>query len=279
MAIHPTAIIDPKAELHSTVQIGPYVVIEGPVKIAADTQVRAHAYISGWTEIGERCDIHPLAVVGHFPQDFHHKGERSYTKIGNGVVIREAATIHRGTQPESSTVIGDECFLLTYSHVGHNCVLGRGVKVYNMVAVSGHVEIDDNAILSGYSLVHQFVRIGSLAFIAAATRVAMDVPPFMTAYGESTVIGHNVIGMRRAGYTREDIHEIRQAYRTLYRCGLPFTKAVDQLAETMKTRAGHQLLAFLRHDSRRGYCAAGTTRHRTRFQAETEEGPENEDPR
>jgi len=275
MAIHPTAVIDPKADIDPSVEIGPYVIIEGPVKIGANTTVRAHAFINGWTEIGERCDIHPFTVVGHYPQDFHYHGERSYCKIGNGVIIREGATVHRGTQPESSTIIGDECFLLAYAHVGHNCILGRGVKAYNMTAVSGHAEIGDNAIISGYGLIHQFVRIGKLAFISGTARVKMDVPPFMTAFGESTIVQYNIVGMRRAGYSKEDIAEIRQAHRILYRSGQLFSKSIAQLADTVKTKAGKELLEFLQHDSDRGFCVGGIS-HRIRTQAgdqdDTDEG-------
>ncbi|UCD30433.1 MAG: acyl-ACP--UDP-N-acetylglucosamine O-acyltransferase, partial [Planctomycetota bacterium] len=257
MAIHPTAIIDSMAKIDSTANIGPYTVIEGPVTIGANTQIRAHAYINGTTEIGNNCDIHPFAVVGNYPQDFHYQDKPSYCKIGNNVVIREGATIHRGTQPESSTIINDECFLMAYSHVGHNCILGKGVKIYNMAALSGHVEVGDNAIVSGYSVIHQFVRIGSLAFIAAAARVGMDVPPFFMCYGESTIVQHNAIGMKRSGYDNNSITEIRQAYRTLYRSGLTFRKAVAQLGQTAKTEAGRQLLEFISAESKRGYCAGG----------------------
>ena len=264
MAIHPTAIIDASAEIDRTADIGPYVIIEGPVKIGADTRIRAHVYLSGWTQIGQRCDIHPFAVIGHMPQDFHYDGQRSYCKIGNDVIIRESATVHRGTQPESETVVGDECFLLAHSHVGHNCRLGRGVKVYNMAALSGHVETEDQAIISGYTLIHQFCRIGKLAFAAATARITMDVPPFMTCYGLSTIVQCNVIGMRRAGYDHEAINEVRQAHRILYRSGLTFRKAVAQVADMVQTDAGRELAAFIRVDSKQGYCAGSPGSHRTR---------------
>jgi UDP-N-acetylglucosamine acyltransferase len=257
MAIHPTAVIDRQAEIDSSARIGPYVVVEGPVRVGAGTNVRAHAYLSGWTQIGAACEIHPFAVVGHFPQDFHYSGERSYCKIGDRVVIREGATVHRGTQPESWTIIGDECLLMAYAHVGHNCELGKGAKIYNTVLLAGHVEVGDNAIVSGASLVHQFVRIGKLAFIAGGARVTMDVPPFFMAYGESTVVQHNVIGMRRAGHDRDAIQEVRQAFRTLYRSGHTFRRAVEQLAASVRTPAGQELVAFLQTESRRGICAAG----------------------
>jgi len=252
MAIHPTAVIDRHAEIDSSVEIGPYAIIEGPVKIGAGTRLYPHTYLTGWTTIGERCEIHPFSVVGHTPQDFHHSGERSYCRIGNDVIIRENSSIHRGTQPESETVIGDECFLLNSSHVGHNCVLKRGVKLLPFGAVGGHAEIDDGAILSAGALVHQFVRIGHLAYVAANARVTMDIPPFMMCYGESVIIQHNVIGMQRAGYGPDATFEIRKAYRTLYRSGLLMPKAIAELEAAVKTEAGHRLVAFLKGETKRG---------------------------
>jgi len=251
MAIHPTAIVDRAAEIDPTAEIGPYVIVEGPVRVGPGTRVLAHVHLSGWTTIGAECEIHPFAVVGNLPQDFHYEGQRSYCRIGDRVVIREGATVHRGTQPETETVVGDECFLMAYAHVGHNCVLGTGAKVYNMAALSGHVELAEGAIVSGYALVHQFVRIGKLAFISAAARVTMDVPPFMSCFGESTIVQHNVVGMRRAGYGQDEILEIRQAFRTLYRSGKLFRAAVEQLAGEVRTPAGARILCRQRRPSER----------------------------
>jgi len=263
MAIHPTAVIDPQAELDTTVEVGPYAVIEGPVQIGANTIIKGHAYLSGWTRIGQQCEIHPFTVIGAPPQDFHYHGERSYTKIGDRVVIREGATVHRGTQPESTTEIGDECLLMAYAHVGHNCLIRRGAKVYNMAAVSSHVDIGEKAIVSGYALIHQFVRLGPLAFISAAARVTMDVPPFMTAFGESEIVQYNGIGMRRAGFSKEDVNEIREAYRILFRSGQLFSKSVEQVAAMVRTKAGKQLVEFLQGESKRGICV-GSAGHRQR---------------
>ncbi len=267
MAIHPTAVIDSAAQLDSTVKVGPYTIIEGPVKIGADTVIKGHAYLSGWTEIGTGCEINPFAVIGAPPQDFHYKGERSYTRIGNNVMIREGATVHRGTQPESTTSIGDECLLMAYAHVGHNCEIRRGAKVYNMAAVSGHVVVGENAIISGYALIHQFARIGSLAFVAGGCRALMDVPPFMTAFGESMIVQYNAIGMRRNGYGKEEIDEIRECFRILYRSGQLFQKSVAQVAAKVKTQAGRELVDFLKGESLRGFCV-GTRHHRPRGSAE-----------
>jgi UDP-N-acetylglucosamine acyltransferase len=254
MAIHPTAIIDTQAEIDPSAEIGPFVVVEGPVKIGPQTKVYPNAYLSGWTEIGARVEIHPNAVVGHIPQDFHFGGERSYCRIGDGTIIRESASIHRGTQPESWTIIGRDCFILGFAHIGHNCVLDDGVKIYNCAALSGHVEVGRCAIISGYSLIHQFVRIGEYAMIGGGSRITMDVPPYFSAVRESECYGYNVIGLRRSGeFASEEIAEVKAAYRLLYRGGKPFQKAVEELADTVQTRTGRTLLDFLRGPSRRGF--------------------------
>jgi UDP-N-acetylglucosamine acyltransferase len=262
MAIHPTAIVDRKAELDSTVEVGPYAIIDGAAKIGARTRIRAHAYVSGWARLGEDCDIYPFAIVGGDPQDFHFKGEPSYCILGNGVKMREGASVHRGSYPESATVVGDGTSFLTGSHAGHNCELGQNVQVQHGALLAGHVIAHDRAIISAAAVVAQFSRIGTGAFIAAAARVGMDVPPFMICQGETTVVTHNVVGMRRAGYRPEDVFEIRQAYRTLYRSGLLFREAVDQLAKTVKTEPGRILVSFLQSETKRGFARGG--RHRDR---------------
>ena len=253
MGVHPTAIIDRQAEIAASAEIGPNAVIEGPVKIGERVKVYPNAYISGWTEIGERCEIHPGAVVGHLPQDFHFGGERSYCKIGAGTIIREFASVHRGTQPESWTVLGEDCFVLGYAHIGHNCELGRGVKVYNCAALGGHVIVGDNAIISGYSMIHQFARVGEYVMIGGGARLLKDLPPYMKALHESTCVGYNSLGLRRSeAFTREEIQEVREAYRCLFRSGLPFRKAVTRFADQAKTRTGRRILEFINAESRLG---------------------------
>jgi UDP-N-acetylglucosamine acyltransferase len=263
MAIHPTAIVDRKAELDGTVEVGPYAIIDGPAKIGARTRIRTHAYVSGWARLGEDCDIYPFAIVGGDPQDFHFKGEPSYCVLGNGVLMREGASVHRGSYPESSTVVGDGTSFLTGSHAGHNCELGQRVQIQHGALLAGHVVVQDWAVVAAASVVHQFTRIGSGAFVAAASRVGMDVPPFMMCQGETTVVTHNLVGMRRAGYSPEAIFEIRQAYRTLYRSGLLFRDAVEQLAKTVKTDAGRSLVSFLQSESKRGIARGGKHRDRS----------------
>jgi UDP-N-acetylglucosamine acyltransferase len=254
MAIHPSAIVDRQAEVSATAEIGPFVVIEGPVKIGQQVKIYPNAYLSGWTEIGDRCEIHPGAVIGHLPQDFHFGGERSYCKIGAGTIIREFASIHRGTQPESSTVLGENCFILGYAHIGHNCQLADGVKVYNCTGLSGHVTIGRNAIVSGYAGVHQFVRIGEYVMIGGKARVTKDVPPYMKVLHESQCVGYNSLGMRRSeAFSEEEIIEAKQAYRILFRSGMPFQKAVARLTGEVKTRTGRRILEFINSESRLGF--------------------------
>lgn len=263
MAIHPTAIVDRKAQLDSTVEIGPYAIIDGPAKIGARTRIHAHAYVSGWAELGEDCNIYPFAIVGGDPQDFHFKGDPSYCRLGNGVLMREGSSVHRGSYPESATVVGDGSSFLTGAHAGHNCELGKRVQVQHGALLAGHVIVHDGAIIAAASVVAQFTRVGSGAFIAAAARVGMDVPPFMICQGETTVVTHNLVGMRRAGYSPEAVFEIRQAYRTLYRSGMLFREAVQKLAETVKTDAGRILVSFLQSESKRGFARGGRHRDRT----------------
>jgi UDP-N-acetylglucosamine acyltransferase len=254
MPIHPTAQIDRHAEIDPAADIGPNVVIDGHVSVAAGTKVYPNAYLSGWTKIGANCQIHPGAIVGHLPQDFHFSGERTFCEVGDGTVIREFASVHRGTQPESKTIVGKDCFLMAYCHVGHNCDIRDGAKIYNCAALSGHVEVGANAIVSGYSLLHQFIRIGELAMIGGGSRIGMDVLPFMTCIGESECVGINAIGMRRAGYPAEERTAVKEAYRTLYRSPMTFTRAVEALRENAQAPSVKRIVEFLAGPTKRGFC-------------------------
>lgn len=267
MPIHPSAHVDREAEIDPTAEIGPNAVIEGPVRIGARTRIYPNAYISGWTTIGADCQIHPGAVIGHLPQDFHYKGERSYCVIGDGTVIRELATVHRGTQPESSTVVGKGCTLLALAHVGHNCRLDESVTLLNGAQLSGHVSVGRKAVISGFSLIHQFVRIGEYVMIGGGSRVGMDAPPFMLLVGESQCRGINVVGLRRAGFSAEDRAAIKEAYRVLYRSGLPFREAVERLRATATREPIRRLVEFLSEPSQRGFCTGPFRGRRLAYRA------------
>ncbi len=253
MAIHPTAIIGPEARISPDAEIGPYVVIDGAVSIGPRVKILAHAHLSGWTEIGAETQIHMGAVVGHLPQDRAFAPCRSFLTIGERNVIREYATIHRGTQEGSSTIIGDDNFLMAFSHVAHNCQIGHRVTICNGVLLAGYVSVGDGAFVSGHAAVHQFVRIGRLAMIGGLARVNRDVPPFMLVKGDSVIWALNVVGLRRAGVALGERRALRHAFRTLYRSELNTSQALEALERSADTNEVRELVAFLRV-SKRGAC-------------------------
>jgi UDP-N-acetylglucosamine acyltransferase len=253
MAIHRTAIIDRRAEIDSTVEVGAYAIIEGPAQIGPGTKIYPHAYIAGWTQIGRECQIHPFTAVGHVPQDLKYVGVRSYCRIGDHTTLREGFSVHRGTDPESVTEIGRNCLLMANAHVAHNCKLGDEIVMTNGVLLAGYVTIGDGAVLGGGAVVHQFARIGERTMVAGLARVACDLPPFLMAALNNECVGVNQVGLRRAGLTRDEISEIKQAYRALYRGPRTFRAAVEELTDSLSTPAGRRLLDFLLAPSKRGF--------------------------
>lgn len=258
MSIHPSAVIDPKAELDSSVRVGPYCVIDGHVRIAAGCRLYHGVYVTGWTQIDEDCELHPGVIVGHEPQDKKYQGQRSYCRVGRGTILREYVTIHRGTTEESETVVGEGCYLLGGSHVAHNCEVGNRVTLINSVLLGGHVRVGEGATFGGGAVIHQFVRVGALAMIAGNARITMDVLPFALTDFEGRVAGLNRIGLRRAGMAREDIAEVREVFRILFRSGLPFSDAVGRLDRTSGSEVRDRIVAFLQEKSARG--VAGRSR-------------------
>ncbi|MCH7705038.1 MAG: acyl-ACP--UDP-N-acetylglucosamine O-acyltransferase [Planctomycetes bacterium] len=252
MSIHPTAIIDTEAELHESVEVGPFCVIEENVRVDAGCTIMHGVFLTGWTHIGKDCTIHPGAIVGHSPQDVKYSGERAYCRIGAGTTIREHVTIHRGSDPESETVVGDECFLLAGSHIAHNCRLGRNVTLINKVLLAGHVSVEDFVTIGGGAGVHEFVRIGERAMVRGGARVPMDVPPFALTDDAGRIAGVNRVGLRRAGIDGEALLDIRQIYRTLYARAARFSEAVATVAGESHTPAGRRPVAFLTAKSQRG---------------------------
>jgi UDP-N-acetylglucosamine acyltransferase len=260
MAIHPTAIIDPSAQLDDSVDVGPYCVIDADVRVAAGCRLYQGVYLTGWTEIGEGCELHPGVIVGHAPQDTKYGGERSYCRVGAGTIIREYVTIHRGTIPESETVVGERCFLLAGAHVGHNCRVGNDVTLINSVLLGGHGQIDDRVTIGGGAAVHQFARIGTLAMIPGNGRVVQDVLPYAMMDTQGRVAGLNRVGLRRAGMSREHVQQVREAYRLLFGRGLPLSEAIDRLAQEPSTPPRRVLTSFLQARSQRG-LAGRARRH------------------
>jgi UDP-N-acetylglucosamine acyltransferase len=260
MAIHPTAVVDPQASIDASASVGPLAVIDGPAVIGAGCTIGPTAVILGHTVLGPDCQVHAHAVLGDAPQDYKYTGEVSYVRLGAGCIVREGATVQRGTGAGAVTVIGDHCLLMTNSHVGHNCRLGRGVTLVSGALLGGHVDVGDGAIISGNAAVHQHVRIGELALVGILARITQDVPPFCITDRDGRVVGENRVGLMRAGFGREERDEIKAAYQAIHRTGIGRNAALEYLESTVTTPAGRRLLAFFANESKRG---AITRSHRS----------------
>ncbi len=229
--IHPTAIIDPKAEIDSDAEIGPYVVIKGNVFIGSGTSVGPHAVIEPYVTIEPECEIFQFAAIGAVPQSTKFKGEETYVKIGRRTVVREFTTIHRGTGFGGGvTEIGEECFLMAYAHIAHDCRVGRRVMMANNATLGGHIVIGDYASIGGLTAVHQFVRIGTHAFVGGGSIIVKDIPPFVLASGDRAKLhGLNSVGLKRRGFSPQAISALKKAYRIVFRIGLTLNEAIERL--------------------------------------------------
>jgi len=252
MTIHSTAIVDPQAKIDATATIGPHVVIDGPVRIGPGCRVAASAVIMGHTVVGADCQIHSHAVIGDVPQDHAFEGAESYCRLGAGCTVREGATIHRGTAPGSQTTVGRRCFLMTNSHVGHNCEIGDDVTIVSGAVLGGYVQVGPRAVISGNAAIHQFVRIGELAMVSGLAKVVQDVPPFFMTDREGAVVGENRIGLIRALFSALERTEIKAAFRVIYRSGKGHHEAIEYLSDYVTSDAGRRLLDFIAVRSKRG---------------------------
>lgn len=263
MAIHPTAIVSPRADLDPTVEVGPYAIIEDNVCIDAGTRVMAHAFLTGHTEIGRDNQIHMGVVLGHEPQDLKFdRSTRSYLRIGDRNVFREYTTVHRGTDSESATVIGRDCFLMANSHVGHNSILGNGVILANAALLGGHVHVGDRAFISGGVVIHQFVHIGRLAMLSGNGRFSMDIPSFTIATERNEVHAVNMVGLKRAGIGPAAIAEIKKLFKLFYHSGLNGTQALAEasLEGAFVTAEAREFIEFVRR-SPNGVCPGPSRRN------------------
>lgn len=231
MLIDPRAIIDPSAKLAEGVEVGPWSIIGPDVEIGEGTVVGPHVIVKGPTRIGRNNRIYQFSSVGEDTPDLKYKGEPTRLEIGDDNVIREGVTIHRGTvQDKGVTIIGNSNLLMAYVHVGHDSVIGNHCILVNNAALAGHVEMGDWSILSGYTLVHQFCKIGAHSFSGMGSAIGKDVPAFVTVYGSpAEAKGINVEGLRRRGYSAEAITAIKRAYKVLYRQGLTTEEALAEL--------------------------------------------------
>lgn len=232
--IHPLACVDPKAVIDPTAEIGAFAYIEANVEIGARTKIMPNATVLSGARIGEDCTVFPSAVVGAIPQDLKFRGEDTIAVVGNHTVIRECATIHRGTASKGQTIVGDYCLIMAYSHVAHDCLLHDHIILANATQLGGEVVVDDYAILGGGSLVHQFSHIGAHSMTQGGTKVNKDIPPYViAAHDPVSFCGINSVGLLRRGFTREQIAAIQDTYRLIYMSGLNTTQALQQIDETL----------------------------------------------
>ena len=250
--IHETAIVSDKAKVGNNVSIGPYSVIDENVELGDNCSIGPHVHITGHTSIGEGTKIHKSAVVGDAPQDISYTGFTAYTKIGANCVIREYSTIHRGSKPEASTVIGDNCMLMAFSHVAHDCQIGNHVVIANNSQIAGHVEISDRAIISGGVYVHQFCKIGKMCMIGGTAKINQDIPPFCLVNHDSQIATLNAIGLKRNGVGAEERSKIREAFKEILFGNKPRTEAVKELQGKYEGYEAFDLFVNFIADSKRG---------------------------
>ena len=260
MPVDPSAVVAPTARVHPEARIGPqtaigeYCVIESDVSVGAFCRLEPYVYLKRWTTLGDRNEISAGTVLGTDPLDKAFTGERSYLRIGNGNRIREHYTISRGTEPESATEIGDGNYIMTSGHIAHNCKIGDNTVICSCALVAGYVEIEDEAFVSGGVVVHQFSLIGRLAMVGGNSRVNSDLPPFFLYCGfDIKPTGLNLVGLRRAGFTREQVSALKKAYAILYRSGLKLEQALQRIETEVPTEHTLHLVRFARR-SQRGIC-------------------------
>lgn len=252
--IHPTAIIDASAELDSSVEIGPYSIVGANVKIDAGTRVAGHVIINGPTVIGKNNHIFQYSSLGEAPQDKKYNDEPTLLEIGDNNTIREFCTFNRGTiQDKGTTKIGSDNWIMAYVHIAHDCQIGNHTIFANNTSLAGHVDIDDYAILGGFTLIHQFCKVGSHVITAVGSVVFKDIPPYVTAAGyDAKPHGINAEGLKRRGFSTESILQIKRAYKALYRNGLTLDDAKIELAAMQKTTPEIGLLTNFLNVSTRG---------------------------
>ena len=251
--IHPTAIIDPGAEIDSNVEIGPFSIIHENVSIGSGTVIGPHVTIDPYVDIAPNCQIYQYASLGAVPQAVKFKGEKTYLKIGRNTIIREFVTLNRGTEFGGGvTEVGEDNFLMAYTHIAHDCKTGKGVILANNATLAGHITIGDYVIIGGLVAIHQFVRIGDYAYIGGKSAVVKDIPPYIIAAGDrATLHGLNKVGLKRHGLSQNTLMQLKKAYRILFRIGLTVNEAVERvLAEVENVPEVLNLVNFIKSTQR-----------------------------
>ena len=257
MSIHPTAIVEDGASLGADVAIGPFCHVGPQVVLGDGVELKSHVTIAGNTRIGARTRIFPFAAIGYEPQDLKYRGEENSLTIGTDCILREGVTMNPGTAGDrSETVVGDHCVFLANSHVGHDCVVGNHVIFSNDVLLAGHVTIGDFVIIGGGSAVIQFARVGAHAFVGGLSGLENDLIPYGMAMGNrARLAGLNIVGLQRRGFSREDIHTMRRAYRALFADeGSLRERLEDVAAEFDQHKAVHEIIEFIRQGGKRSIC-------------------------
>lgn len=246
------AFVHPEAKLGENVIVEPFAYIDGNTEIGDGTRVMTQASILYGARIGKNCTIFPHATIAGIPQDLKFQGEDTTAIIGDNTIIRECATVNRGTASRGFTKVGDNCLIMAYSHVAHDCVLNNHVILGNTTQLAGEIEIDDYAIISGGSLAHQFSKIGAHVMIQGGSRISKDIPPFVMVGREPiTYVGLNIVGLKRRGFSRERINSIQEVYRYLYMSGYNISQAVERIDQELpETEDRELILNFIRSSSR-----------------------------
>jgi len=251
MAIHRTAVIEKRVELGGDNEVGPFVVIEGSTRIGNNNRIESGTIITGNTTIGNNNHIHGHVYIGNEPQDLAYSGEESFVEIGSNNVIREFTTVHRGTKAGSTTVIGNNNYLMTASHVAHNCRLGDSVIMVNGASLGGYVEVFDHAFLSAFVIVHQFCKIGSHTICGILTKITKDVPPFLMVDGNPALVrGLNLVGLKRKGFSMEQREILKKAFKILYRSGYSMPHALEELKNLGENENVQLFIDFIEHSKR-----------------------------
>jgi len=254
--IHKTAIVHPKAEIDEGVEIGPYSIIDENVRIGRGTIIGPHVIIKKFTRIGKNCNIYQFASIGEIPQDQKFAGEETELIIGDNNIIREFVTLNRGTKEGGGkTLIGNNNFLMAYSHVAHDCYLGNNVIMANAATLAGHITIEDYAIIGGLSAIHQFVRIGAYSLVGGASAVSQDVPPYCLAVGNrAKLYGLNLIGLKRRNFPSEIISALKSAYRIIFKSNLKLKDAIKKVEYEIKDLPEIKTFIDFLKNSKRGFC-------------------------
>lgn len=229
---HPSAVIHEDADLADSVSVGPFAIVGPSVTLGEGVRVGSHAVIEKNTRVGDECEVHHGAVLGTDPQDLKYRGEESWLEVGDRTVVREYATLNRGTAESGTTLVGSDCLVMAYAHVAHDCRIGNHVILSNAVNMAGHVEIGDHVIVGGVTAIHQFVRIGAHAFVGGGSRLSQDVVPYTIVAGNPcAAYGINVTGLRRRGFEKKTITAVRRAYRSVFQSELNIGDALARLED------------------------------------------------